>query len=339
MASCVNISSAEFNSLFKELYGVESKDFPGKKHVLAARIKNWQEANDTTNFPSVVDIQQREHFINKQSTIAIESDFDVEPVKITRNILINVPAKFENNKMGFTQEAVKTISQAYFNQLFSNPQRILELFSGELNNNLHQVIVQEVRALVDKFVNERFNAVTDKSSQKFLDFNENWLKLYENLDQILELQKKELSKYNIEVISQEVINNGENKDSNELWVTESLKYSSKQQATSNTRLLIGSLTKGKSFRNPLFGGTELVDFGKTFNFLANKLSNSKDIKQIEQIILDNLGVTPGLETLHSRVFDNKNSASGILNLLQMAQTFSKHYNNYLFSFVGENGVT
>jgi hypothetical protein len=328
MASCVNISSSEFKDLFKNMYPYDFETSKSLQQILAAQVKNWQEANSTDRFPKSTELQLHQEAINNASVATLEGAAPVQPISLPRSIITNVPPEFINNKMGFTQEAVKTYSQLYFKALFKDPSRVLSIFSDTGTNNLHADIQNEVRQDIENVL----------QNPKFASLHENWIKLYENLELIKSIHIKELVKYNIEVISEENIKNEEEGSTTDLWVTESLKYSSKQKASSNIRLIVGSSIR--PIKNKVFGGFELVDFGKTFNILANKLSNKTSLKEILETMTKYQTIEPGLKTIKERVFKDSSSLgkADIITILQFAQTFGKHYNDYLFSFVGNEGI-
>ncbi len=301
----------------------------------------------------------------KETTVDTESIADFvmgdtygEPVSS-----IESPNVIKGTDTKFTQEAMETMNQLFFALLFNKySDKIYTLFSSEggRNMSLYSDIIQDVhkslfgqdrdsqgkpiRTLRNMHTVALANAKTSEEIATISQQQENLSLLEANFEQAIELHKRHLARYNVEAITEEVIKSDTEKNSNELWVTESLKYSSKQTSSSNIKMLVASLNNvvlrnGKKVpsRGEYFGNIELVDFGSVFNMLANRLANLDTISDMKDMLIA-LQDQPGISQLAERVFKENPTKAEILQILQFAQTFAKHRNNYNFSFIGEGGV-
>ena len=56
MNNCVSKNSADFKSLYKEVFGIDNID-AGLEQILAAKISSWQDENGLDKWPLVSDMQ------------------------------------------------------------------------------------------------------------------------------------------------------------------------------------------------------------------------------------------------------------------------------------------
>jgi len=149
---------------------------------------------------------------------------------------------------------------------------------------------------------------------------------------------KYLSQFNLEIINEDTMKGeGLTDDANRLWAESSIKFSTKQNATSDIRLLIGSL-QGSKF-NTTFDTYETIDFGKVFNIVANYLSDTTTLEE-KKNKLNQISNLDGIQDLISRLFredDPSNfTASQALTLLKFNQVFSKNNSQYDLIMMGDD---
>ena len=344
---CINIQHPDFKPLFETFFPDDTFTSGSLNAIrLASKIGVWQQNNETDSLPNIFELTKED--VRNILNLPIGAHDITENIAETM-LLSVVPERFKNRRAAFTNDAVKTFNQFFFSNLFADRDNISLLFSDSGTAIYQDLIEQTKQDLINVYSN--FTEITDVTPE-LAEIIQNWEYLIDNLDRLVQLHKYELQKYNIELISEETLKTEETGNSTDLWVTESLKYSSKQKASSNVRLEIGTL---KSTERNVFSVPNLIDFGKVFNLLANKLSNLTISKSIKTQ-LSELGKVEGSATeLYNKLFTTEElsldgetvsirdrtideyTLADITRILEFVQTFSKHYNNYDFAFVGSHG--
>lgn len=257
-------------------------------------------------------------------------------VRVVTNNLPGKDAKFTKDTMDF----VNTVLMEEMFTLYHD--RIPELFS-EGKSTLFDDVFLEVESVAEgemKWVKGRREFHRKAGNVQKMNRANEVLATYnyflQNIEAIKSLYSKYLSKYNLQVIDETAVNEGQlDKDSNALWQQNSIEISSKQNATADIRLLIGSL-KGNRF-NDTYGIQTVVDFGKVFNILANKLANTKTLED-KLRILEGLSQVDGNPDLLSRLLGrplNELSKVEVIEMLRFNQVFSKNNNQYELIFSSE----
>ena len=100
MNNCVSKNSADFKSLYKEVFGIDNVD-AGLEQILAAKISSWQDENGLDKWPLASDMRAQ---MTGQATMAyIKEKSGLESLKmsqgesVSNGIKEGVPELFESN--------------------------------------------------------------------------------------------------------------------------------------------------------------------------------------------------------------------------------------------------
>jgi hypothetical protein len=283
-------------------------------------------------------------------------------LRFSQGVKLNRTPK--NKDEAFGRAAMEGINYFFFKKLFVSGKSVSTLFSKEDNrefvNETYEYALDQIerrRGDIQKLA----DASTDQTEidyyknvmrelyymEKNWSQNENYTDPKDKtLYSMIGLHKKFLSQYKLEFITIEnvVRETDTNSDPDNQWANESIKVSSKMNASKNIKLLLGTLEELDDNFDPKMNILELphnADFGYTFNILANKLTGLRTMRQMRARINQLSEKNPYLRKLIDRLNMNENpeslSREEMLEQLQFVQVFAKAQNTYVFDITGENG--
>lgn len=265
----------------------------------------------------------------------------------------------------FSRAAMEGINFFFFQRLFANQQNTNSLFSKASNRELVEDIYDYAKDQIGRRMNDLVKQIRESKDQDFINRQTkvvhelnymltNWSsnRSYDNpVDRanysIKGLHRRFLSQYKLEFINIEdnVQELDTNADPDNLWAIESLKFSSKLNASRNIKLLLGTLAEVDSNQRVVLNEISLPhnsDFAYTFNILANKLAGMREADQMRAGMVVLAKTNPYLfKLMKDRLkFDVPTTAlskNDMLQQVQFVQTFAKAKNNYKMDIVGANG--
>lgn len=332
--------------------------------------------------PSISDI-----FRNIEAGVYTNKSFS--PVKATFNREKMLIAGDTTKSSAFTKDVLSTTTLYFASEIYKSGENLEDLFKGEkLNAEILNKAYANAKAGFEKKAQEYYLAARQYKGTKH-EITAN--KLYDDLKFIIDnfdnnkvnsvraLHQVYMEQYNMKFIETDDFSEHDEKtkDATQLWSTESMKVSTKINASKIIKFLIATLplkqpikaeTMAKIFSNSSnaeefdliwqrefnttkfilnsLGMPQAVDFGQTFSALTDKLSNTKSVFEQELLMRQLLEVIPGLGMLRSRLkmtkFLNNSTALNFaegLQLMQFTQTFAKNRNEFVFMMVDEGGRT
>lgn len=235
------------------------------------------------------------------------------------------------------KELLEGVNAFFFRNIFGSTESIESLFNKENNKEVVAAAYKHVEEMLAIVPNQRIRDIAKMHFKEIREMHAEYLKQYN-----LEFQEEQWSKD---------LNETERKrDSGESWAFESLKFSTKLNASRNIKLLIGSLPdvykendgKLKAKTNSL-AMPALVDFGKGFNILINKLSNKTDWEDMYSTLKELSVELPWVDVLLRRVGGDKSLEALTLSeftlRMQFQQTMAKTTNNFNMDMVEDNVTT
>ena len=238
----------------------------------------------------------------------------------------------------FTQDSLNITNYWFFQLLFDEYQdQMHTLFTQEGNKGLKDQIMNDIRDefidTAELFLDPEIAEGIDFTAEQLNEEAEKYIRVIEKWDDLQRLYTQHLQKFNLEAVTEEDLETELTDDTNKLWQDDHLIFSAKQNATSLVRFLVGSLTSRKT--NDTFPtNPQTVEFGETFNILANKLSGTTTLEE-KRSIIERLQDQDGFPELYQRLFRkpveqmDESDINTATALLQFNETFSKHFNNYI----------
>lgn len=280
-----------------------------------------------------------------------------------------------NRDYTYTQRIMDGYNFYFMGNLFRENKNLLyDLFSSKgLNRKDLQVNFEGKKMPIFEVVKTSFERKRDalqkagnpawEEIQYALD---NWTKVSEKYVEYLKQYSLDLNLRGIEEegTTEETLNEGKDETQREggrgnEYTYDSLKVSTKQNASKIIKLYIGTLAKTKQVEEIKdgkkviknvsvlneFGLPTMVDFGETFSLLTNKLSSHVGISELKRV-LEELSLNESLTwvpTLIARLHLNKNidtlSFNEVNTLIQFTQTFSRNKNNFTTVLMDSEGDT
>jgi len=288
---------------------------------------------------------------------------DTPNIKRNKGVVYNRTPKDKDEV--FSRAAMEGMNFFFFQRLFANQKNINTLFSKEPNKELIRDIYTYTRDQVGRHMNDLVNQIRESKDEDFkkrqtkvvheLNYMlKNWSvnETYDNSKDrsemsMLGLHKRFLSQYKLEFksIEEGIQENDTSVDPDNHWAIESLKLSSKLNASRNIKLLLGTLEQRDKNQNIVLNELALPhnsDFAYTFNILANKLSTMRDADQMRAAMVEMSKSNPFLaklikDRLKLDTPTESLSKDDMLQQVQFIQTFAKAKNHYKMDIVGANG--
>ena len=268
----------------------------------------------------------------------------------------------------FAREAIEGVNFHFFKKLYEDKNNVATLFSrkdnSKLVNSLYNYAHRQIKAKI-RSVERRLEGETNEIERgrlekiieelRYIDRNWNSNENYtdpvdrENYS-IVRLHKDYLAQYRLEFVNIEDSINEINKtaDPDNQWANESMKISSKINASRNIKLLLGTIVDVEvrdGANVSKLNSLELprnLDFGTAFNILANKLAGLTTVEDMIQVINSEIVPKfPGFEYLVRRLKLDQPVDSltldDVIQQTQFFQSFAKFNNQYTFDINGENG--
>jgi hypothetical protein len=283
-------------------------------------------------------------------------------LRFTQDVTLNRTPK--NKDEAFGRAAMEGVNYFFFKKLFASDKSISTLFSKEDNSalvkELYDYSVDQIERRIGD-LQDLADASSDRSEIAYYEnvidelwyMVDNWTQNENYTDpkdktlySMVGLHKRFLSQYRLEFITSEdvVRETDTNNDPDNQWANESIKISSKMNATKNIKLLLGTLAEVEDNFDLKMNILELphnADFGYTFNILANRLTGTRTLGQMKARLSQLSEKHPYLTRLMDRLNMNENpeslSREEMLEQIQFVQVFAKAQNTYVFDITGENG--
>lgn len=251
------------------------------------------------------------------------------------------------------KEILEGVNAHFFGRIFREQDGLASLFSKDSNAEFINSIYDSAKASIYKAganITVLLKKETNNDNRNDLLRKQTILiEAHKNFDEVVKMHRELLLQYDLEFVedtwNKDVNENDRTKDSGQLWAVESLKLSSKHNASREIKFLLGSIPvvnpaneKGNSTAvlNSL-GLPMTVDFGQGFNILINKLSGLTDWADMKSILLELSTDLPWVWTLGKRLGINKGDdelTTNEFNLrTQFIQTMAKTTNEFYLSMV------
>lgn len=290
---------------------------------------------------------------NTINIVETPKDLDYSSLKVT------LPGKDSY----FTSKAMDTYHAMFIELLnVEYGDNVFGMFSpqGQEVGSVYSKVVNELKTelgfLVEEYLQDANNATEQNDADYYFRLAENYQYLADNYSDVVELHKQKLQQDGFEVVvneenirQEEVYDEGQEeitRDTAAQWNDSFLTRSSKQSATTPLRLLISSLqdhipaseTTTESVRMiEEFNRAGVVDFGNTWNILANALAGKHTVSQMKAVLAELKYRVPGVADLMDRVFVKNPNKLQLALQLQFFQAFSKYKSGHHFAFVDSKG--
>ena len=258
---------------------------------------------------------------------------------------------------GFTKEALSSVDYYFFTEFKNRGYSFDSLFQkGKVDlKGIYDAVKTTIENKRNGFIQEL--KIADEARQVklkgaiagldlILDNFDNSEYSVKNLH-LLELERQyNLEKVDFDAVSQD--DTKETKDSAALMATESLKISAKKSASKNIRFAVGTLPEltndGKLKLNSL-GMPYTAEFGKMFNILVNKFSNTYRVEDMmvamKPLVLKYPALTRLLNTIPidtESYVAQELSIHDMTMITQFIQTFGKNKNHFNIATVGKEAA-
>lgn len=258
---------------------------------------------------------------------------------------------YEGTTESFGKMAMEGVNYFFFQKLFADKESVGTLFTKANNSEFVNRTYDEVRLQIKKTIGDLQKVQDDpETSDQEYDRLDNvveqlWF-IYDNWAETRRLHENFLTQYRLEFVTiGDVVTETDNiPDNDNQWANQSIKISSKINASRNIKLLVGTLVDVYNNFEEKTNDLELVqnaDFGKTFNILVNRLATLRTDSQMVNAINNVAGKYPQVYALIDRLGLNDEgehlSENQMLEQVQFVQTFAKTRHLYMFDIAGENG--